>query len=103
MSGMRDITEDKIKAWIRERPKPLIMSLLLDLEDDLTIEFYTLEYALFKAEKQQDRAKIIFNILCFIHKHLGNDMLEVFIDRYIVDNPDARHIISAGIRLRGSK
>jgi len=74
-------------------------SKLLDLPKSDLEEFYRLHNA-FKAADGDDRAKTSWKFLCFVYKHLGDEMLTYFIDKMFDDDGDARRTIAPMIRMR---
>ncbi len=71
----------------------------LDLSVDKKAEFLTLYNDYKSAHKQDDRAKKAWVFLCFVYKHLGNEMLTYFTEN-IFDSKDVASSISGMIQLR---
>jgi hypothetical protein len=73
---------------------------VLELSLDEKMEFFSLHNAFKSADTDTERARTSWKFLCFVYKHLGNTMLEYFIDAMFVDNDDMKRITATMIRAR---
>jgi hypothetical protein len=72
---------------------------VIDLSREDMTRFFTLHNAYNAADKPEDIAKTSWAFLCFVSKHLGEDMLSYFVDKMYVGD-DAKRTIKSLVKMR---
>jgi hypothetical protein len=75
---------------------------IVDLSPADLAEFYSLYNAFKAADEQDHRAKASWKFLCFVYKHLGDELLTYFVDNLFKGEHDcdAKRTIASMIRMR---